>query len=72
VVISRRNAEANRAKAAELELTFPIVLQRNWEVSLKYAMFATPVGYLINEKGVLLRDCGGKHGFGARRGITHA
>jgi peroxiredoxin len=56
VVISRRDAEVNRAKAAELGLTFPIVLQRNWEVSLKYAMFATPVGYLIDEEGVLLRD----------------
>jgi peroxiredoxin len=56
VVISRRDAEANRAKAAELGLTFPIVLQRNWEISLKYAMFATPVGYLIDEEGVLLRD----------------
>jgi peroxiredoxin len=56
VVISRRDAEANRAKAAELGLTFPIVLQRNWEISLKYAMFATPVGYLIDEDGVLLRD----------------
>lgn len=56
VVISRRDAEASLAKASELELTFPIVLQRNWEISLKYAMFATPVGYLIDEKGVLLRD----------------
>jgi peroxiredoxin len=56
VVISRRDAEANRAKAAELGLTYPIILQRNWEISLKYAMFATPVGYLIDEEGVLLRD----------------
>lgn len=56
VVISRRDAEANRVKAEELELTFPIVLQRNWEISLKYAMFATPVGYLIDEEGILLRD----------------
>ena len=56
VVISRRDAEANRAKAEELGLTFPIVLQRNWETSLKYAMFATPIAYLIDEQGVLLND----------------
>ena len=56
LVISRRAARANRAKAAELGLTFPIVLQRQWEVSLKYAMFATPIGYLIDEQGIILRD----------------
>ena len=56
LMVSRRNAEANRAKAARLGLTFPIVLQRQWEVSLKYAMFATPIGYLIDERGVLASD----------------
>ena len=43
-------------KASRLGLTFPIVLQKRWEVSLQYAMFATPIGYLIDEQGVLLRD----------------
>ena len=33
-----------------------MVLQRNWEVSLQYAMFATPVGYLIDESGILGSD----------------
>jgi peroxiredoxin len=56
VVISRRDAEANRAKAESLGLTYPIVLQKQWEVSLKYGMFATPIGYLIDEHGVLLSD----------------
>jgi peroxiredoxin len=56
VVISRRDADANRAKAVELGLTFPIVLQRQWEVSLTYAMFATPIGYLIDERGILVSD----------------
>jgi len=56
LVISRRDAEANRAKAAALGLTFPIALQRQWEISLKYAMFATPVAYLIDEQGILLSD----------------
>jgi peroxiredoxin len=56
VVISRRDAEATRAKADALGLTYPIVMQQQWEISLKYGMFATPIGYLIDEHGVLLRD----------------
>jgi peroxiredoxin len=56
LMVSRRDVEANRVKASRLELTFPIVLQRQWEVSLKYAMFATPIGYLIDEHGILASD----------------
>jgi peroxiredoxin len=56
LLVSRRDVEANCAKATKLELTFPIVLQKQWEVSLKYAMFATPIGYLIDEQGILASD----------------
>jgi peroxiredoxin len=56
IVISRGDVEENRDKASELGLTFPIVLQKKWEVSLKYAMFATPIGYLIDEQGILASD----------------
>ena len=56
VMVSRREVEANRAKAAQLRLTFPIVLQRQWEISREYGMFATPIGYLIDEKGVIAKD----------------
>jgi peroxiredoxin len=56
LVVSRRDVETNRVKAARLGLTFPIVLQKQWEVSLKYAMFATPIGYLIDEQGILASD----------------
>jgi peroxiredoxin len=56
LVVSRRDRESNRAKATALGLTFPIVLQKQWEVSLKYAMFATPIGYLIDEQGILASD----------------
>src|SRR4029077_5493243 len=56
LVVSRRDVEANRAKVAAQGLTFPIVLQRQWEISLQYAMFATPVGYLIDEQGILASD----------------
>jgi peroxiredoxin len=56
VVVGRRDADANRAKAESLGLTYLIVLQKQWEISLKYGMFATPIGYLIDEQGVLLSD----------------
>lgn len=56
LVVGRRDAQANRAKAVALGLKFPIVLQKQWEISLKYAMFATPVGYLIDEQGILASD----------------
>jgi peroxiredoxin len=56
VVVSRREVEENRAKAAKLGLSFPIVLQKQWEVSLQYGMFATPIGYLIDEQGILASD----------------
>ncbi len=32
------------------------MLQKQWEVSLQYAMFATPIGYLIDEQGILASD----------------
>jgi peroxiredoxin len=56
LMISRRDPEANRGKVAELGLTFPVVLQRHWEISLLYGMFATPIAYLIDEQGVLTTD----------------
>ena len=56
VVISRRDADATRAKGESLGLSYPIVMQEQWEISLKYGMFATPIGYLIDEQGALLSD----------------
>jgi peroxiredoxin len=56
LMIGRGEFEDNRAKAAALGLSFPIVIQQKWEVSLLYAMFATPIGYLIDEQGILLSD----------------
>jgi peroxiredoxin len=56
LMVSRQDVETNRQKVAKLSLTLMVVLQRNWEVSLQYATFATPVGYLIDERGVLESD----------------
>jgi peroxiredoxin len=54
VVISRGDADKNQEKFGSV--TFPVGLQRRWEVSKEYGMFATPIGYLIDEHGVILTD----------------
>jgi peroxiredoxin len=56
VMISKGEPKENRAKVKEYGLTFPIVLQQQWEISRRYAMFATPVAYLIDEAGVISHD----------------
>ena len=56
LMVSKGEAEANRAKAAQHGLTFPIVLQQQWEVSKAYAKFATPVGYLIDAEGIIDKE----------------
>ena len=53
-MVTRGEADANRDKAREYGLTFPIVLQRKWEISKLYAMFATPIAYLIDEAGIII------------------
>lgn len=39
LMVSRGDLEANRAKAAQHGLTFPVVRQRQWEISRKYGTF---------------------------------
>ena len=56
VMISRGDPKENRSKAKEHGLTFPIVLQRQWEISRLYAIFATPVAYLIDNTGIIVHD----------------
>jgi peroxiredoxin len=56
VMISRGEPRENRAKVKEHGLTFPVVLQQQWEISRRYAMFATPIAYLINEVGIITHD----------------
>jgi peroxiredoxin len=56
LMISRGDVEANRRKIDELGLTFPIVLQRQWEISKSFGIFATPVGFLVREDGLLASD----------------
>jgi peroxiredoxin len=56
VMISRGEPKENRAKVKEHGLAFPVVLQQQWEISRQYAMFATPVAYLVDEAGVIAAD----------------
>jgi peroxiredoxin len=56
LMVSRDDLETNQVKISEHGLTFPIVLQRRWEISREYAMFATPVAYLIDEQGIIAAD----------------
>ena len=56
VMISKGDPKENRAKVKEHGFTFPVVLQQQWEISRRYAMFATPVAYLIDEEGVIIHE----------------
>jgi peroxiredoxin len=56
LVIGRGDPQENRRKAERFEFTFPVVVQKRWEVSKAYGTFATPVGYLVDEDGVIVRD----------------
>lgn len=56
IMISRGDVESNRCEIKEFDLTFPVVIQRHWEVSRAYGMFATPIGYLVDEDGILVAD----------------
>jgi peroxiredoxin len=53
VMISRGDLETNRVKVAEHGLTFPVVLQRQWDTSREYGMFMTPAAYLIDKEGTI-------------------
>lgn len=56
LMVSRGDPEANRQKAALHGYPFPVLLQKSWEISKQYAMFATPIAYLIDEDGVIDAD----------------
>lgn len=53
LLVGRGDPEENRRKAEEHGFEFPVLLQHRWEISLRYGIFATPVGFLIDENGVI-------------------
>lgn len=56
LMVSRGSRDDNLAKVREFGLTFPIALQKKWEISKLYAMFATPIAYLVDENGVIASE----------------
>ena len=56
IMLSRGEREVNLRKVEEHGMTFPVVLQKRWEISRLYAMFATPIAYLIDEEGIITAD----------------
>jgi len=56
VMVGRGDLEENRRKAEAHGFKFPVALQKRWEVSKAYGIFATPVAFLIDEAGVIARD----------------
>jgi peroxiredoxin len=59
VIISRGNIEAVRAEFEAQPVPFPVAVQKSWEVSRRYAMFATPIAYVIDEAGKIAGDVAG-------------
>jgi peroxiredoxin len=53
VAVSRGELEANRRKAEDRGIEFPVVIQNGWRVSKQYGIFATPVAFLIDEDGLI-------------------
>jgi peroxiredoxin len=56
LLVGRGDLEENRAKAEAHGFEFPVVVQRRWELSKEYGIFATPVAFLIDEDGVISRS----------------
>ena len=55
-MIGKGEPKENRAKVKEHGLTFPVVLQQQWEISRQYAMFSTPIAYLIDQAGLIMNE----------------
>jgi peroxiredoxin len=58
VMVGRGEPEENRRKAERHGIEFPVVIQDGWKLSKAYGIFATPVAFLIDERGVIASDVG--------------
>ena len=56
IMVGRGDAEENRLKAEANGFQFPVVVQRKWEISREYGIFATPVAFLIDEEGRIAKN----------------
>ena len=50
----RAEGESREGEGAWADV--PVLLQQRWEISRRYAMFATPVAYLIDVTGIITHD----------------
>ena len=53
LVVNRGNRAVNREWAQSLGIRFPVLSQDGLDVSRRYEVFATPFGFLIDERGVV-------------------
>jgi peroxiredoxin len=53
LLVGRGDLEENRRRAEAHGFQFPVAVQRRWELSRQYGIFATPVAFLIDERGVI-------------------
>ena len=56
ILVGRGEPEANRRKAEEQGIGFPVVVQDRWKLAKEYGIFATPVAFLVGEDGLIARD----------------
>src|SRR5690349_14049935 len=56
LMVGRGDPEDNRVKVERQGLEFPVALQRGWSLSRRYGIFAAPVGFLIDENGIVAQD----------------
>ena len=56
LLVGRGDLEENRRKAAKFGIRFPVVMQEKWKLSKEYGIFATPVAFLIDAKGVIAQE----------------
>lgn len=58
VLVGRGDPDENKQKAAKFGFPFPVVLQKKWELSKQYGIFATPIAFLVDEQGVIEQPVG--------------
>jgi methylamine dehydrogenase accessory protein MauD len=51
VAVNHSTPEEARQWTDETEAHFPVLIQEDWAVSKRYEVFATPFGFLIDERG---------------------
>ena len=56
LMVTRGDVEENRRKADTFHFEFPVALQQRWNLSKEFGIFAMPVAFLIDEKGVIIRN----------------